>query len=402
MSAYSSRVLPNGLRIVSNYNPYSNIVTAGILINAGSRYEDGDEYGLAHTLEHTLLKGSLNHPYNDVIKAVDYWGAYLNASTTKEDFKLIFQTVNEGFDFFMSVISDAIKNPVIDPMVLENEKKIISEERRTLLDSPTGLLWKTTFEKVFKNGDLAHFIAGEEESVRRLSRDNLSAYIRKNFSPSRMTLFVSGGVDSVVVFEKAEKYFAGLDKKETAVTSEFHYKKQDYLLSLPKTQTYFSFVSSINTPTLKELVSIDLIVNLLANGRNSILYKKLRSEKGLIYTVSGGRFIFRGGSLLYVQTTSSNSEGIEAEFFNAINNLKSLFTEETLNGQKERRINNLLRTISYPEKELSILSEYFYVDGEITTPDKVIAMIRNITLKDLLSVVERLTPDTFSVIRTGK
>ena len=402
MNVYSSRVLPNGLRIVSNCNPYSDIVTAEFVINAGARYEDSDKYGLAHTLEHLFLKGSRDHPYDNLIKMTDYWGAYLNASTNKEDIKFTFQTINEGFDFFISVISDAIKNPTIDPVVLENEKKIIGEERKTILDNPTGLLWKTTFENVFKNADLAHFIVGEEDSVKGVSRDDLFEYINKKTSPSKMTLFVSGGVDNEVVFQKAGKYFSDLKGKEILITNEFQYKKKNYFLSLPKTQTYYGFVLGVSSPTLGELVSMELIINFLANGRNSILYKKLRSEKGLVYTVNGGRIVFKGGSLIYVQTTSSNSERVEDNFFSIIDNLKNSFTEAMLNEQKERKVNNLLRTISYPEKELSILSEYSHVDGSIVTPNELIAMIKKINLKDLMSIAEKLIPDDFSVIRVGK
>jgi predicted Zn-dependent peptidase len=387
---------------VSSYNPHSDIVTAEFVINAGARYEDSNEYGLAHTLEHLFLKGSHNHPYDDLIKMTDYWGAYLNASTNKEDIKFTFQTINGGFDFFMSVISDAIKNPIINSVVLENEKKIIGEERRTLLDNPTGLLWKTTFETVFKNADLAHFIAGEEDSVKKFSRDDLLEYVNKKISPSRMTLFVSGGVDNAVVFQNAEKYFSGLNGKETLIMSGFQYEKKKHFLSLSKTQTYYGFVLGIGSPTLRELVSVELIINLLANGRNSILYKKLRSEKGLVYTVNGGRFIFRGGSLIYVQTVSSNPEWVEDNFLTTVNNLKNSFTEATLNDQKERKINNLLRTISYPEKELSILSEYSHIDGSIVAPNELIAMIKKINLKDLEAVAEKLIPDDFSVIRVGK
>ncbi|MDE2098275.1 MAG: hypothetical protein KGL39_13565, partial [Patescibacteria group bacterium] len=60
------------------------------------------------------------------------------------------------------------------------------------------------------------------------------------------------------------------------------------------------------------------------------------------------------------------------------------------------------RTLSYPEKELSILSEYSHVSGNVITPNELIAMIREITLNDLLFAVEKLGSDAFSVIRIGK
>ena len=81
---YLSHVLSNGLRIV--HLPVESPVSyCGLAINAGTRDESADEFGMAHFVEHMLFKGTLKRKSWHILNRMENVGGELNAYTTKEE-----------------------------------------------------------------------------------------------------------------------------------------------------------------------------------------------------------------------------------------------------------------------------------------------------------------------------
>ncbi len=69
--------LPNGLRVVHNYDPTTAMVAVDILYNVGSRDESDELKGLAHLFEHLMFGGSLHIPDFDGV--MERAGGIINA-----------------------------------------------------------------------------------------------------------------------------------------------------------------------------------------------------------------------------------------------------------------------------------------------------------------------------------
>ena len=124
---YKETILANGLRVISNELD-SPISTIDIWIKAGSRYEDKDQLGYAHILEHMLLKGTKTRPTSfDFRVAMDRVGAISNAMTYSEFSRFFVQVASDYQDLMFELLADALLNALVDPTVLENEKKVIIE-----------------------------------------------------------------------------------------------------------------------------------------------------------------------------------------------------------------------------------------------------------------------------------
>uniref|UniRef100_A0A0M3HGR3 Peptidase_M16 domain-containing protein n=1 Tax=Ascaris lumbricoides TaxID=6252 RepID=A0A0M3HGR3_ASCLU len=67
-----------------NTNKRFAIVKVGIWIDAGSRYEDDHNNGVAHFLEHMAFKGTLTRSQTQLEMEVENMGAHLNAYTSRE------------------------------------------------------------------------------------------------------------------------------------------------------------------------------------------------------------------------------------------------------------------------------------------------------------------------------
>src|ERR1035437_4455442 len=82
---YKKKILKNGLRIVAVPIKNAPSVTVMSLIETGSKYENKQNNGISHFLEHMFFKCTENRPKAiDISREFDSLGAEYNAFTSQE------------------------------------------------------------------------------------------------------------------------------------------------------------------------------------------------------------------------------------------------------------------------------------------------------------------------------
>src|SRR3989344_6470313 len=82
---YHLHTLKNGLRIVLVPIPASQTTTVMVMTGTGSRYENSQENGLAHFIEHMFFKGTRKRKgAREISEELDAIGSIYNAFTAKE------------------------------------------------------------------------------------------------------------------------------------------------------------------------------------------------------------------------------------------------------------------------------------------------------------------------------
>ena len=76
--------LSNSLRIFLNRTDTLRSATVGVWIGSGSRFENEENNGISHFIEHIVFKGSEKRTGFEIAEGMDEIGAYVNAYTTKE------------------------------------------------------------------------------------------------------------------------------------------------------------------------------------------------------------------------------------------------------------------------------------------------------------------------------
>lgn len=75
--------LANGFRVATQKSPHQT-ATVGVYIDAGSRFENAQNNGTAHFLEHMAFKGTNKRQQIELELEVENMGAMLNAYTSRE------------------------------------------------------------------------------------------------------------------------------------------------------------------------------------------------------------------------------------------------------------------------------------------------------------------------------
>ena len=164
--------------------PHTQSVTIGIFIGAGSRYESDEMAGASHFLEHILFKGTKSYPSaKEVSEAIEGLGGIMNASTDREMTVFWCKVAKPHFHRALSVLTDMMINPLMDPVELEKEREVILEELRMTNDYPTSRLDLLIDETLWPSQPMGRDVGGTQESVTGITAEQIQDYMKRQYAP---------------------------------------------------------------------------------------------------------------------------------------------------------------------------------------------------------------------------
>lgn len=287
---YQTATLRSGLRIIlaAEDSPVSYL---GLGIAVGSRHESRRTYGLAHSIEHMLFKGTRLRSATQIIQRMEAVGAELNAYTTKEETMLYALFPSRYRYRSLQVLLDIARHSRFPEEEWTKEREVIIDELHSYEDSPSELIFDEFEDQVFHGHPLGHAILGTERSVERLSSQQQKHFFAQHYRPERMVLFAQGAFDMEELCSFAERAYPDSDAVPYRQTPpELNLLPLDPPCSvIRRKQTSQSHVLlgrsaySLYDPRRLEL---SLLSNILGgNGMNARLNMELREHRGLVYHV---------------------------------------------------------------------------------------------------------------------
>lgn len=337
MINYHTHTLSNGLRIV--HKPIeSNVSYCGFIVNAGTRDEAPDQYGMAHFVEHMLFKGTDKRRAYHIINRMENVGGELNAFTNKEETVVYSVFLEQHFSRAIELLSDITFHSNFPQSEIEKEVEVIIDEIHSYEDSPSELIFDEFENLVFDHSQIGHNILGSAELLQNFDGQMAKAFINKFYNPSNMVFFSLGRTDFKKIVYYAEKYLStipdiksdiqrikpidipSVNKRENKDTSQAHV--------LIGGRSY-----SLCDPNRRVL---NLLNNLLGGpGMNSRLNISLREKRGYVYNVDSS-------------ITSYTDTGITSIYFGCdkknVDKCISLVNKELNRLRKEKLTSSQLST----------------------------------------------------------
>lgn len=119
---FTTYTLPNGIRGIHR-RIKGNVTHCALLVNAGSRDELKNQFGLAHFTEHALFKGTEHRKAYQVNCRLENLGGELNAFTTKEDTTIHATTLRSDFSKAVELIADVAFHSTFPDRELEKRRR---------------------------------------------------------------------------------------------------------------------------------------------------------------------------------------------------------------------------------------------------------------------------------------
>jgi len=284
---YQTSILANGLRLIHHEVP-NRAAYCGLIINAGSRDEGEEEFGVAHFIEHVIFKGTERRKAYHILSRLEDVGGELNAYTTKEDTCIYATFMAKDYERALELFADIVFHSVFPEKELEKEKDVVLEEINSYKDTPSELIFDDFEELIYEGYPIGRNILGDEQAVQRMDRERLQAFVRRNYRPDRMVISSVGDIAFDKLIRLVEKYFGMYERGGVPLVRVKPKVYQPRFVEVEK-NTYQSHCIVGNVAydqTQEKRVVLSLLVNLLGGpGMNSRLNLHIRERHGLAYNI---------------------------------------------------------------------------------------------------------------------
>lgn len=183
--------LPCGMRLI-HLPTLTQVAYCGLAIDAGTRDERPEQYGVAHFVEHMLFKGTRRRRAWHILNRMEAVGGDLNAYTNKEETVVHAAFMREHLARAVELIADIVFNSTFPQTEMEREREVIVEEIDSYRDNPAELIYDDFENTLYDGHALGHDILGRERDIRTYTPEDLRAFTRRHYRPERMTFFVMG------------------------------------------------------------------------------------------------------------------------------------------------------------------------------------------------------------------
>jgi len=284
-------VLANGVSVVVQELPASEVVALQLWVRAGGRDEAASELGLAHYLEHMLFKGTTTRPRGFVERDVEAAGGRINAGTSL-DFTYYHVVLPPARALgAVEMLADVAVNASLDPRELELEKKVVLEEMRLGEDIPRRRLVRQLYERLFEGHPYGRPVLGTPDLVRGLKRETLMGFYRRHYVPESFTLVVVGPVRAAEVIGAAERTLGRLPR--SGVTRLPAPPPPPLVpgraeVERPGSQAYLALGWPAPRLDNAETPVVDLLAAILGQSRSARLVQALREREPVVTSISAG------------------------------------------------------------------------------------------------------------------
>ncbi|XP_067684904.1 mitochondrial-processing peptidase subunit beta-like [Haliotis asinina] len=201
--------LDNGLRVATEDSGIPTC-TVGLWIDAGSRFENQRNNGVAHFLEHMAFKGTQKRSQTDLELEVENMGAHLNAYTSREQTVYYAKCFSQDINKAVDILSDIIQNSTLGEQEIERERGVILREMQEVETNLQEVVFDHLHATAYQGTALGRTILGPTENIQSIKRGDLVEYINSHYKGPRIVLAAAGGVNHDSLVNIAKQHFGSI------------------------------------------------------------------------------------------------------------------------------------------------------------------------------------------------
>jgi predicted Zn-dependent peptidase len=393
---YQKSSLDNGLRILTGTMPHTRSVCLSVFIGAGSRYEEPDQAGVSHFVEHLCFKGTEKRATaKEISEAIEGVGGILNGGTDKESTVYWVKVARQHFPLALDVLVDIVCHSKFDPVEMEKERKVIIEELNLGLDFPPQRVNMLIDELLWPDQALGRDVLGTKQSIAALTRNMAVEYLSRQYRPSNAVVAVAGDISHDEVVTSVSQALADwpdgvpgpwypVEDAQDQPRLQIEYKKteQCHLCLAVRGLSLFH----------PDRFTLDLLNVILGEGMSSRLFVELRERRGLAYEVHSyvNHFLDSGAVVIYAGVEPRYIESAIEVILEELKRLKDEPPEQELVKAKELVKGRLSLRMEDSRSVSSWLGAQELLLKQIRTVDEVMSIVDGISPEELKRVGQNL------------
>ncbi len=390
--------LKNGITVVSESLPHFSSVSLGVWVKTGSVFENEKENGISHVIEHMLFKGTTTRSAKDIAIAFDKIGGQVNAFTSKEATCYYAKVVADETEVAVDVLSDLVKNAVLDDAELDKERFVILEEIAMINDQPDELAHEQVSIDFFEGSEYSKPIIGPAENIKRFKRKDLTAYMDKHYYPENIVISAAGKMDESALLEMLEKYFGDIKAPKAAPHTPakadvFLPQKNIRFITRDIEQTHISLGFNGVAYDSDDRMAYMVLSNLFGGSMSSRLFQSIREELGLVYSVYAYLSAYVGAGMfgIYAGTGAKTAEKALSRIFDEVRQIKdSGVPEEEFLNSKTQLHGNYMLSLESTSARMQALGKSQTLLGHVDSQEETLRKLDAVTLDDIHRIIPKI------------
>lgn len=412
---YFDITLSNGINLLVIENNKVPAVSVRLVLKNAGAYYDSNEYGIASITAELLTKGTKERTATQIAEEVDFYGANLSSGSDWDGSYVSLSVLKKYLNNVTDVLADVVLNPVFS----DEEIKRVKEQRIASIqqgkDDPFTLSDRLFNKVVFENSPYANPLEGTEESVQRLTREQIVSFYIQHYCPSNLILAFVGAVSPEEALEIVNKKFGAWEreciKNETLYTvnnaKEKTFKQENvYIADKPDAVQSNLRIGNVgiarNNP---DYIAVIVMNTILGGFFGSRINLNLREKHGYTYGArsSFNARIFPGD---FSVDTDVRNEVTDSSVTLIIDELKRIISQEVTDEEIQTVKNYLtgvfplqLETANAIASRVLNLKLYGLPKNYYNT---YISNIQKLTKQDILNAARKyINPDHMYIVLSG-
>lgn len=278
----------NGLKVIFKKVPTNQVVSANLYLEGGAQLLSDSTQGIELFLLNSSKREAKNFPKELLSAELDRMGSQIGAEVSSDYSILSLRCITDYFDRSWEIFSDVILNPALSEKEIDLVRQQMINAAKNEKENPDPYIQQISEKLFYADHPYYNRIRGTEESLARISPEELKTFHKDNFVNSRLLLVVVGNLDESQLKEKIEKTFPQLP------AGDFRFNQPPYA---PKVQRPELRMVEKKLPT-NYIMGFYHVPNLSQPGYAAMkialsilddrLFEELRTKRNLTYAVSSG------------------------------------------------------------------------------------------------------------------
>ncbi len=323
--------LDNGLHVILHKDNTNPLVSVDIWYHVGSKDEDSNRTGFAHLFEHMMFQGSKNVGKAEHFSYIQKGGGTLNG-TTNQDRTNYFETVpSNQLELVLWLESDRMSTLNVTQENFDNQREVVKEEKRQRYDNvPYGSRFYNLFRRAYRQHPYKWIPIGSMKDLNDADLSYAKNFYKRFYVPNNAVLVIAGDIDYDNSKTLVKKYFGDLKPAPPKNNGfpEIKYNRGEVQDTVYDNIKLPSIYIGYKIPGVHsaEIYSLEILSNILTDGRSSRLYKNIVYDNKLAKSINSFAWDLELGGLFIISATgfqSSNLQEIEQNIDTQIEQIKS-------------------------------------------------------------------------------
>ena len=400
----SVAALANGVRVVAIRLPHLESASASVFVRTGSLHESARLNGISHVVEHMAFKGTHERDCQRINLDAERLGADVNAHTDKDHTAFHMRGLARHAGEFVRMLGDIVCQSSFPEAELERERQVILHEVAEDEDDALSTAYKLFDAVCYGAHPLAQPVIGKRRNIERFTRDDLLAYVQRQYSGANIVVGMAGNIDPESVVREAEAAFGAMPGgtvNRVAAPAYLGGVKTRSQAGSGQTHVVIGFP----IPSLRDEYQPAVVAaTLFGEGMSSPLMDAIRERRALVYYAACSADVMElcGQFVIEASTAPKHLDELSAEIARLLHEHAVRIDPVGLQRARNQIAVRAVHARERPSQRLEDAAQDLFVHGRIRPRDEITAQVEGVSAAQVRDVFGRMLAERPSVALAGK